>query len=412
MNARSHPEYPLAKGLMETMVEHSQKPGEGNIELVQSLQKALRSFSLRLRTFCDPVYSDRKLLTVDIGDPDGRQTLVATSHGDVVGIEGQHWSTNPWKLREEDGRWFGRGTCDTHGTGVSLLLAGLREEVSSALRAARARVTLLFTYDEEATSPDFSMRGARLAAGLLGSPSVISTPYFVVGEPTEIDGAITPMRGHKGRLLAHFRLEAPEAGHVSQPVQNALMAGAQVIHEISEYAHFLQFGSKNDEEAHIFDPPYTSVQVSAADVKKGDYSSTPANARFTVDMRTLPFVHQLRIDEMIDLIASQKFSRGEKVSVEIEKQAPGSMTQADSPIVRAAEEAAGIQSKGFNGGHEGRILCNSAKMDGVAIGPGSLAHAHMPDERIEVASIFRGADIYAALFRRSIELPPTAISHD
>lgn len=400
------PEYHTARELMSAMVENSQRPGGGNREFIEAMQDILKKYPLQYAVHDDPVYSNRALLSVEIGDPEGEQTLAAISHSDVVGVDGQRWSNNPWKLHETDDLWVGRGTCDTHGTGVSMLLAGLRPGVRQLLLDARKRVTIYFTYDEEATSPEFSMRGARLAAGLLGTSPVIQTKNFLAGEPTEIDGRITPMRAHKGRFLAHFRVHAPNSGHVSHVVQNALMAGSSIVHEIAEYGRMMHYGSRRDAEAQIFHPPHSTVQVSAAEVKSGDYSTTPEHARFTIDMRTLPFVHRLRVDEMIDLMTSQVMPNGEEVTLEIVKDGEGSMTPADADIVKAAEEVTGQKAWGFNGGDEGRILRNGAGMQGITMGPGDLAFAHQPDERIRIASVLTGADVYANLFLKSADIPP------
>jgi acetylornithine deacetylase len=399
---RSNPEYPIAKDLMETMVEHSQRPLEGNLDFVQVMQEKLDQLSLPVRVTADPEHNDRKLLAVDIGDPDGKQCLVATSHSDVVGVEGQNWNTDPWKLVEEGDEWVGRGTCDTHGTGVSMLLAGMREDVRRELHDAHGRVTIFFTYDEEATSKEFSMRGARMAAGLLGTESQIQARNFLIGEPTETDGVIVPMRAHKGRMLTHFTVEAPESGHVSQAKQNALMAAGTIIHAIGEYANMLRYGSRDDKEAAIYNPPFTTVQVSSGDVKSGDYSTTPDHVRFSVDMRTLPFVHEHRVSALKDLITSQNHPNGEQVVVGVEKDAPGSSTPADARIVRISEELTGVTSQGFNGGDDGRILRNNAGMQGVTAGPGDLRFAHMPNERISIESVLRAVDFYAKFFKRSI----------
>lgn len=401
----SHPEYPIARELMSVMVENSQRPSEGNEAFMQSMTDILKQHPLPFSVHADPVYKNRAVLAVDIGDPQGQQILASVSHSDVVGVDDQHWSSSPWKLHETDDMWFGRGTCDTHGTGVSMLLAGLRPDVQQQLMDVRKKITIVFTYDEEATSLEFSMRGARLAAGLLGTDPVITAKNFIAGEPTELDGKITPMRAHKGRFLAHFKVHAPHAGHVSNTHQNALMAGASIVHEIAEYSRMLHYGSKRDIEAQIFDPAYSTAQVSAGDVKKADFSTAPEHARFTVDMRTLPFVHRLRVEEIIDLMTSQILPNGEKVTLEIVKDGEGSMTPTDTDIVKISEESTGKQARGFNGGDEGRIFRNSAGMQGVTMGPGDLVYAHQPDERILIASIFTGAEIYRRMFLRSAGLP-------
>ena len=402
---QNHPEYPLAKQLMETMVTNSQRPFQGNVNFAEEVFRVIaeqRADGIATTYQSDPEHMDRKNLIVDVGE--GDQILVATSHSDVVGVEDQPWETDPWVLTEKDDQWLGRGTCDTHGTGVAMLLAVLRDDVREEFKNAGVRMSILFTYDEEATTPEFSMRGARCAAGLLGNESIIQAKNFIVGEPTEVDGVITPMRGHKGRFLAKFTVNAPEAGHVSNTEQNALMEACRIVHEMERYGKVMTYGSSKDGEAQIFNPPYSTVQVSSGEIKSGDYSTAPSTASFTVDMRTLPFAHQFRVDGIIDLINKHHMHHGETVAVEILKNGEGSLTSARSPMVILAEGVTERSARGFNGGNEGRIFRNHAGMEGITIGPGELEYAHMPNERIRIAAVLQGADIYAQLFKRSIEL--------
>lgn len=398
-------DYEAARELMDIMVQTSQRPGEGNQEFVDALTDHLGAVNLEHKTITDPEYPDRSLVVVEVGDLEGEQAIAAISHSDVVGVEGQDWDHDPWKLHEGDGVWFGRGVCDTHGSGVSMLLAAARPEVQTALEKGGKKVSIIFTYDEESTSEEFSMRGARLAAGQLGKEPVVTGKYFIAGEPTEIDNVITPMRGHKGRWLANFVVDVEHSGHVSDLVQNALMAGANIVYEVGHYARMMKYGSGDDEEAQIFNPAHTTAQVSAADIKSGDFSTTPARARFTVDMRTLPYVHDLRVKEMRDLIINEAFqTEGAHITLEVIKDAPGSLTPVESLIVGAAEDASGQSARGFNGGDEGRIMRLQAGLEGITLGPGKLSYAHMPNEQIAVSSIQKAADIYSKLFQKSVNL--------
>lgn len=399
-----HDEYGRAHELMALMVEHSQRPAEGNEDFVRELSAALEDGSLSLETIADPEYPDRKLLVAHCGDPEGEQVLTTISHSDVVGVEGQDWHTSPWELHERDGVWVGRGTCDTHGSGVSMLLAAERPEVRERLQAAGAKVSMVFTYDEESTSPEFSMRGARLAAGALEVPPVATSRYYISGEPTEVDGRSIAMRGHKGRFLAHFTINVDHAGHVSDLVQNAFTAGIETVKNLEVWGNVLTYGSADIEEDNIFKPPHTTVQVSAVDVKHGDFSTTPARARFTVDMRTVPEVHDLRVLEIKDLLTRGPWEEGVEVRLDVVKDAEGSMTDLNSPIVGLAEELTGHPARAFNGGDEGRIMRRAGK-EGIAIGPGELAHAHQPNEEVAINSVFSMADCYAQFFIRAIALP-------
>jgi acetylornithine deacetylase len=403
-NIHASKEYETAYDLMDIMVENSQRPGEDNQAFVESVSSYLSDKGFYLKTVDDPEIEGRTLLVAEVGDPEGEQMLATISHADVVGVEGQDWHHSPWELHEKDDTWFGRGVCDTHGSGVAMLLAASRPQVRRVLEKAHKRASVVFTYDEEAISPELSMRGARLAAGLLGPEAAITSEYFVAGEPTEIDGSIVPMRGHKGRWLGHFTVDVARSGHVSEIVQNAFMSGASIVHEIGGYARYLTYGSDTDEDAQIYRPPHSTVQVSAAVVKSGDFSTTPSKAQFTVDMRTLPDVHDLRVKEITDLIKRGSWDSDVAVLLDVVKDAKGSLTPADSPIVVAAEQATGRSARGFNGGDEGRIMRLQAHKEGVTLGPGKLQYAHMPNEQIAIRSIFRAADIYSKLFRNSVQL--------
>jgi acetylornithine deacetylase len=393
-----------ARALMELMVATSQRPGGGNLAFVEAMQTCLRGTRVSVSTVTDPDFPDRALLAVDTGEPSGDQSLVAISHCDVVGVDSQVWHTDPWTLHEEAGIWVGRGVCDTHGSGVAMLLAAGRPDVQRVLRHAKRRVTIVFTYDEEATAPALSMRGARLAIGDLGPASVITAKHFVAGEPTEFNQRIVPMRAHKGRWLAHFTVSVDRAGHVADLVQNAFMLGADVVQQIGSYAHTLRYGHTGDPTRAIYHPPHSTVQVSAVDVKHGDYSVTPAQARFTVDMRTLPDRHGELVSEMTDLITNSLHQPDVRLDLEVVKDAEGSTTCATSPIVRAAEEATGYAAQGFNGGDEGRVLRRTGGMDGVTLGPGDLRIAHTANEYVTIDSVMAAVDIYADLFRYSARL--------
>ena len=47
-----------------------------------------------------------------------------SGHTDVVPVDGQDWSSDPFKPEVRDGKLFGRGACDMKGfVGVALSLA-------------------------------------------------------------------------------------------------------------------------------------------------------------------------------------------------------------------------------------------------------------------------------------------------
>lgn len=386
-----------ARSLMETMVATSQKPDEGNERFVTEVGDSLGSIATRVSTATDPQLSNRSLLIADFGDPNGDQIVGAVSHSDVVGVDGQTWNVNPWKLTEENGTWYGRGVCDTHGSGVGMILAASQPDLIKHLQDQGKYVRVIFTYDEEASAPDLSLRGAKMAAGLLNGTSLIAAPFYIAGEPTELNGRITPMRSHKGRFLTHYDIAVDRAGHVSDDVQNAFGIGIEIAHETMGLEN--NFKTTDDPDATLYKIPHSTVQVTAARVKEGGFSTTPDRASLTIDMRTLPSEHALRSNQLRELIhAYNNPQNGVRVDLTIEEDAPGSMTKRNSPIVTLSEAITGQPAQGFNGVDEGMVFRHLAHKEGVTLGPGDLAFAHKPDEQIAIKSVLESARIYSELF--------------
>ena len=56
--------------------------------------------------------------------PDVIGGVALSAHSDVVPVEGQDWTTNPWEVIEKDNKLYGRGTCDMKGF-VALAMAAM-----------------------------------------------------------------------------------------------------------------------------------------------------------------------------------------------------------------------------------------------------------------------------------------------
>jgi acetylornithine deacetylase len=77
--------------------------------------------------------------------PRDRSGIVLSGHTDVVPVDGQAWTIEPFRLTERDGRLYGRGTADMKGF-IASVLAALPVFVKRALKMP---VHLAFSYDEE-----------------------------------------------------------------------------------------------------------------------------------------------------------------------------------------------------------------------------------------------------------------------
>ena len=71
--------------------------------------------------------------------------VVLSGHSDVVPVDGQTWTSDPWTLTERDGRLYGRGSCDMKGY-VALAVWAL---VRAQGQGVRRPLQLALSYDEE-----------------------------------------------------------------------------------------------------------------------------------------------------------------------------------------------------------------------------------------------------------------------
>ena len=77
--------------------------------------------------------------------PDAPGGVILSGHTDVVPVEGQSWSTDPFTVIESDDRLYGRGTADMKGFDALALAA-----LPLALRAGLRRpLQIALSYDEE-----------------------------------------------------------------------------------------------------------------------------------------------------------------------------------------------------------------------------------------------------------------------
>src|SRR5690606_23921795 len=97
----------------------------------------------RCRRVPDPT-GQKANLWASIG-PEGVPGWVLSGHTDVVPVDGQVWASDPFRLVERGGRWYGRGTADMKGyLACCMALVG---ELDAA-RLARP-IHLALSHDEE-----------------------------------------------------------------------------------------------------------------------------------------------------------------------------------------------------------------------------------------------------------------------
>ncbi len=132
-----------SRALLERLVSFTTVSRDSNLALIGFVRDFLAQHGVE----CELFYNDERTkanLFATIGPPD-RGGIALSGHTDVVPVEGQAWTVDPFRLVEKEGRLYGRGTADMKGFLASVLAA-----VPMFIeRDLRMPVHLAFSYDEE-----------------------------------------------------------------------------------------------------------------------------------------------------------------------------------------------------------------------------------------------------------------------
>jgi acetylornithine deacetylase len=315
--------------------------------------------------------------------------IVLSGHTDVVPVDGQPWSSDPWTLTERDGRLYGRGTCDMKGF-LALALAAAPELAKATLSRP---VHLAFSYDEE--------------IGCLGAPDMIAViaaevpkpALVVVGEPTDM----VAVRGHKGIATFTVTVTGREAhSSLTHLGVSANMVAIKLMAMLVELSERLE---READPASPFTPKGASLTVGMI------HGGTAGN----ILARECAFLFDLRTPAGQDPMAllTDVFAAAARMDAEIKAKAPEggvkierrSLTPALAPEENGVAEAFARRLAGDNG--PPRVVPYAAEagqfqgagFSTVICGPGSIDQAHQPDEYVEISQMQRGA----TFMRRLIE---------
>ena len=378
---------PKALEILQTLVGFDTTSRASNLALVEWVETYLDGLGVPHRRVPNADGSKSNLVAT-LG-PATAGGVVLSGHTDVVPVDGQPWTTDPWTLTERDGRLYGRGAADMKGF-LALALAAAPELASNGTRRP---VHLAFSYDEE--------------IGCLGAPDMIeviraelpSPALVVVGEPTDM----VAVNGHKGIATFTVTVIGREA-HSSQT-----QAGVSAIMEaIPLLASLKALGERLEREsdpASPFTPKGATLTVGV--IHGGTAGNILAReCRFLFDLRWPPGIDPMQVlapfaAEVAALDAALK-ARAPEAGAHLVRR---SFTPPLSPEPDGAAEAFARRLTGDNGPPRAVAFAaeagqfQQAGFSTVICGPGSIAQAHQPDEYIERSQMERGA----AFMRRLIE---------
>lgn len=336
--------------------------GQPNAAITGWIAEYLKRFGIEARILPGPE-GDRANLFATIG-PHDVPGLVVSGHMDVVPAEEPQWSADPFRLRTEGDRLFGRGASDMKG----FLAAALAAVPALVAQKPTRPIHFAFSYDEEA--------GCRGVPHLIAQlPALCARPAAaVIGEPS----GLRPILAHKGKAAARVEIHG-RSGHSSRPDLglNAIHAMGRVIAAADDAASSLRNGPLDP----VFEPPYSTIQIGT--IRGGEaLNIIPERCTLEIEARAIAGASPELLLEPVRKALEELDSRGFRTSWQPIAAYPALSLSAEAPIARLLAQITGTAplaavSYGTEAG-----LYQAAGIDAIICGPGDIARAHKPDEYI------------------------------
>ena len=312
--------------------------------------------------------------------------IALSGHLDVVAAAPEQWTHDPFVLREDGGRLYGRGVSDMKGA-ISAMVAAARDLVAAKGRF-RGTLTLVFVADEEDAT-----QGTKRYVASGARPDAV-----IIGEPTGMDVCVA----HRGVARYHVDI-AGRSGHASRPdeTKNPITLAARLIEaidgrnrELSRLPH------------HILPPPTIAVTM----IEAAEQPNTiPGRCRLTIDRRTLPGEGK---ESLRDELRSLWRGAAPDDPAALGEAMFSVFTQAGHtlPESRLAERCRlvlarlGVEAcvRDFPAGCD-QFAFVGAGIDCLLVGPGNIAQAHTVDEFIDKSQLALARSFYRESIREWLQ---------
>lgn len=315
-----------------------------------------------------------------------KKEFVFICHMDTVPIA-DGWTKNPLGEDGEDGRFFGRGSCDMKSGLAASLCAFLDAAAQMQKTGKQPERTLKWigTSDEEG-----DMTGAErvIELGWVTKDSLVMDT-----EPT--DGKI--QTAHKGRYWFEVTMHG-KAAHASRPEQG--------MDAIAGMAYLLTLARDRMKEWKE-DTFLGKSTIVFGEILGGIHPyQVPAECRVSVDMRVVPPYQIEDAKALLEAAAKDaaKEIPGLKAEIKITGNRPPIAHYEEAEMLmrikRAAEQATGKGPviSAFPGYTDTAVIAGiTGNCNCLSYGPGTLAMAHKADEYVDEADIVRCRKVYDIL---------------
>ncbi|MDR3435481.1 acetylornithine deacetylase [Telmatospirillum sp.] len=368
---------PACISMIERLVAFDTTSHRSNLDAISFLRETLEALGAQ----CRLTYDDERRkanLYATLG-PTDRPGIMLSGHTDVVPVDGQTWSSDPFRLTERNSCFFGRGSADMKSF-IGLCMALAPEFLARGLETP---LHFSFSYDEEMGCVGVR----RLISDMAGLP--IKPKLCIVGEPT----GMQVIAGHKGKKSLRCHVHGKECHSALAQGVNAVEAAAEVIAHISTIQRRIRRDGPFDQS---YEPPYTTLHTGI--VKGGRaLNIVPRDCEFEFEIRALPGHDSDALFEEIRRFATSQIEPEMKavdpatgLEFEIMNNTTGFDLPDDHPAVRFVSALTGANQTGRVSFGTEAGLFNDAGVPTVVCGPGFIEQAHRPDEFISADQLAQG----------------------
>lgn len=399
----AQPQTPIAPSrealaMIDRLIAFPTVSRDSNLGLIEYARDYLAGLGLKPRLVYDSSGRKANLFCSLADDPERVKTagIVLSGHTDTVPIDGQEWSSDPFKASHRDGRIHGRGTADMKGF-IAIALAWAPKFLAAQQTMP---VHLSLTFDEETTFIGVNTLVADLAdAG-------IRPAGCIIGEPTDMQAIVA----HKGKRDFCCKLRGREAHSALAPTAvNAIEYAALLIAFIRAQADRI---AREETKDGRFAVPHSTLQTG---VIRGGIACNvvPKDCEFEFEMRNIPATpHDAMTQPILDYARQELLPQMKRVAPEADiafqlgMDLPAFGIDPSAPVVKWAMELARSAHKGTGAvsfATEASVF-QRIGIPTVVMGPGSIDQAHKPDEFITYEQVAA----CEAFFARLVESRPPA----
>ncbi|MGZ5090567.1 MAG: acetylornithine deacetylase [Burkholderiales bacterium] len=347
---------------------------DSNLALIDFVRELLRDLDADVRLTFDDERRKANLFATLGPRCDGG--LVLSGHTDVVPVEGQAWDADPFALRQQQGRLYGRGTSDMKSF-IAIALAMLPAYVPRLTKPLH----LALSYDEEVGC----IGVGRLIEDL--ARARVRPAGCVVGEPT----LMAPVIAHKGKKSFRCAVRGVAAHSAYAPTAvNAVEAAAEAVAFLKKMARRHQEAGPHDNG---FDVSHTTLHTGV--IHGGTaLNIVPHECTFDFEVRHLPRDDPDALLDELKAYIARALEPGmhridPRTGFEITQlsEIPALDTSGETHIVGLVQELTGNTEIGKVSYGTEASQFQRAGIPTVVCGPGSIEQAHKPNEFITLEQV-------------------------